>query len=386
MKSRSKYIFIIALMFLCIGICTNRAIVCRAASDQSSILQTVKKDGWDMKNMRYYKNGKYLTGFKKIASRYYYFNKKGKAATGWKSINGKKFYFKKAGGAGVKGSALTGLSKVKGKKYFFSKRGVMQTGWKSINGKKYYFRKAGDTGIKGSALTGMVNIKGKLYYFDLHGVMRKGFITIGNKTYYFSASGAAISGWITYGTYCYYFDPVTKVCAKNTVVDGYKVDAGGRSKTRYTVRRLAYQLTNNTMSNNRKIEVLFDYVTTNSWDYKRTYEHMAPNWVWYKGWTDDFAYDLISTGHGNCYRYSSVFGYLVKEACGYEVCVYCGSAPALRGGTTPHGWTTVKINGKWYYFDPDLYKFGTKSANYYYRELTVSSRYYQPSAVCTELQ
>lgn len=386
MKKKFKYMFIIALMFLCVGICTNKTLKCQAESDTSDIIQDNKNDGWDMETMRYYKNGNYLIGLKKINDQYYYFDKQGKAVTGWKNVDGKKFYFKKTGETGVKGSALTGLSQIKGKKFFFNKRGIMQTGWKRINGKKYYFKKSGSSGVKGSMTTGIIKINRKLYYFDSHGVMKKGFKTIGKKTYYFTTSGAAASGWITSGSYCYYFNPVTKVCAKNKVVDGYKVDNKGRSKTRYAVRKLVAKLTNNKMSNSKKIKVLFDYVTTNSWGYKRTYEHMTPGWKWYKGWTDDFAYDLISTGHGNCYRYASVFGYLVKEACGYEVCVYCGTAPALRGGTTPHGWTTVKINGKWYYFDPDLYKFGTRSSGYYYKELTKSSRYYQPNAACTKLQ
>lgn len=75
-------------------------------------------------------------GWKKIGSKYYYFNSKHKYVTGWKTISGKKYYFNSVG------VRQKGWLTLNGAKYYL-KSGVMQTGLVTIGGKKYYFAKNG---------------------------------------------------------------------------------------------------------------------------------------------------------------------------------------------------------------------------------------------------
>lgn len=63
---------------------------------------------------------------------------------------------------------------------------------------------------------------------------------------------------------------------------------------------------------------------------------------------NELAEYIMTRGHGVCYHYASLTYYLLKEA-GYEALIihgYRNSDNAL------HYWTMVKVNGKWYHFDP----------------------------------
>ena len=181
----------------------------------------------------------------------------------------------------------------------------------------------------------------------------------------------------------YYFRNGVKL--RNCVADGYKLDSQGRSETRDLVRSLVNSCTNKSMSNNQKIQAIFNWLRTNRWGYTRTYEHVYPSWVWYSGWQDDFAKQCIKNKSGNCYRYAAVFGYMVKEATGYPVRVYRGVTKATRGGTTPHGWTTVKIGGTWYAYDVDLAKFSSNSSIYYRTPYSITSQSIHRQGVAVNL-
>ena len=179
-------------------------------------------------------------------------------------------------------------------------------------------------------------------------------------------------GWVTVNGASYYFRDGVRLT--NTVADGYKLDSQGRSTTRDMVRSLVASCTTENMSNSQKIQAIWNWMRNNSWGYARTYEHIYPSWRWYSGWQDDFARQCINNKAGNCFRYAAVFGYMVKEATGYQVRVYHGMTKATRGGTTPHGWTTVKIGGTWYAYDIDLAKFSSNSSIYYHTPYSVTSR------------
>ena len=54
------------------------------------------KNGWytyASKNKRYYKDGQYLTGMRKVQGKIYYFSPKGFMKTGWIKYNNKKYYY-----------------------------------------------------------------------------------------------------------------------------------------------------------------------------------------------------------------------------------------------------------------------------------------------------
>ena len=218
-------------------------------------------------------------------------------------------------------------------------------------------------------------MKKALYYFGSNGkAVKNRFQKVGSARYYFGSNYQAASGWITVKASCYYLDKISHKLKTNTVYDGYKLDANGSSKTRYQIRKLVDQHTSKSMTKNQKIRALFQWLTGNSYTYTRTYEHALSSWKWYQGWTDDFASQLMTNCSGNCFRYAALLGYLFKEATGYEVKIFHGSTPSRSGGTTPHGWVTVKIGGTEYAFDPDLYKFSSKKAIYYYSPYSVTKR------------
>lgn len=94
------------------------------------------------------------------------------------------------------------------------------------------------------------------------------------------------------------------------------------------------------------VRSLYNYMI-NATEYKRTYETPTGNW------TPGYAYECLTTGKGNCYRYAAAYAYLLKAA-GYESRVAYGNIHAARGGLTPHGWTEVNLNGVWYIVDCEM--------------------------------
>ena len=70
------------------------------------------KNGWyeyGTKNKKYFKDGQYLTGMRKIHGGVYYFSPKGFMKTGWIKYNNKKYYF------GSNGIRYSGVKKISGK-------------------------------------------------------------------------------------------------------------------------------------------------------------------------------------------------------------------------------------------------------------------------------
>lgn len=132
----------------------------------NSILSGKEKvtDGWehDGEVWRYWKNGKMVTGWQKIAGDWYFFTADGVMLTGWLSYKDKWYYLKPA-----HGEMVTGWYKVKGKWYWFKDSGAMVSEkWKKWNGKWYYLSGSGAM-IAGKT----VEIKGKKYTFDEKGAL-----------------------------------------------------------------------------------------------------------------------------------------------------------------------------------------------------------------------
>ena len=154
----------------------------------------------------------------------------------------------------------------------------------------------------------------------------------------------------------YYYASSAGTLATDTVVQGYRLDAEGKSVTKYRINEYVKQHTNSSMTNQQKIDALYNWILRNDMVYIRSYEHTRADWEWVDGWIDDFATSQMDNWGGNCYRYSSFLGMLIREATGLEVKVYQGKTPAAAGGLTYHGWPAVKQNGVWYIYDVELQK------------------------------
>ena len=124
------------------------------------------------------------------------------------------------------------------------------------------------------------------------------------------------------------------------------------------------------MSNDAKLKQLFMWVVNNC-NYQRRYDFTGAT-----GWWETYAYDMLTTRRGNCYGYAAAYAYLAKKATGYEVRVGWGQTPASAGGLTPHGWCEININGTWYIFDPDLYKFVAQYTYYYRTHQEMAGNYF----------
>lgn len=176
------------------------------------------------KNGYYLENNRKASGLKRVDKYYYYFSN-GKPLKGkWKTVGRSKYYFDK------NGRAITGLRRLNGKLYYFNSKGAMlKSSWKTVKNRKYYFGKYGfavtglkkvgknyylfksdgslytNTGIinynkkkyllvKGKVRLGLQNYKGGLYYFTTKG-MHTGWKTIKGTKFYFSpSSGRAYKG------------------------------------------------------------------------------------------------------------------------------------------------------------------------------------------------
>ena len=137
------------------------------------------------------------------------------------------------------------------------------------------------------------------------------------------------------------------------MIEGYKLDSNGKSTTKYRIIQFVKQYTKSSMTEQEKIDALYDWVLNNDMEYFRTYEHVKADWVWKDCWVDDMAASLMDKWGGNCYRFNAFMGMLIREATGLQVTVYHGNTP----NGDPHGWATVCQDGEWYVYDVELQKF-----------------------------
>ena len=105
-------------------------------------------------------------------------------------------------------------------------------------------------------------------------------------------------------------------------------------------------ITTEDMTQDEKRLACYEYIIETT-SYVRTYESPEGDW------TKEYAYDVLALQQGNCFRYAAAFAYMCREL-GYEVKVCTGEVSARAGGTTPHGWVVLTIDGVEYLCDPDL--------------------------------
>ena len=128
--------------------------------------------------VRYYIDGEYVTGLRKIGKTTYLFNKDGYRQTGWHVVGGKHMYFNTKNGG-----RWTGLRKIGKTTYLLASNGGKLYGWHRLGGKEFYF----DPKHGGGMITGKR--------------------VIGKTTYLLSRSKGKLTGWHVLGGNKYYFDP-----------------------------------------------------------------------------------------------------------------------------------------------------------------------------------
>ncbi|MCD8077927.1 MAG: hypothetical protein LUE63_06080 [Lachnospiraceae bacterium] len=337
-----------------------------------------------------------LQGIVKDESGFSYYYIDGTMQTGWQTIDGNTYYFrKKASETEPKGAMMTGLRKIGGSKYYFKASGKMLTGWKTIDGSRYYFKS------NGKMVTGWKTIDENRYYFKASGKMVTGWKTIDNNRFYFSSKGKMATGWKTINGKTYYFKKKTgKTLPKGAMltglrkINGYKyyfsakgvmqtnrivgsktegyyyVDDNGKVITSKEIKlavKFVVAHTDNDWSASKKLKTCFNYLWKN-YSYKRSYDSANASTL------SGFAVNMFTTKKGNCFRYAASFACIAKVL-GYESRVAVGKISSLHGGMTAHGWTEVKVNGKWYICDANMQKNYPSINSYMRTESTYAYRH-----------
>lgn len=94
-------------------------------------------------------------------------------------------------------------------------------GWSLNNGQWYYIDE------NGSKHTSWKSIDGKWYYLDASGIMKKGWQFINDNWYYFDFNGAMRTGWLKNEDGKWYYLYNSGAMAKNTIIDGFKINSSG---------------------------------------------------------------------------------------------------------------------------------------------------------------
>ena len=155
-------------------------------------------------------------GWRQESGNWYYYSNDNRKMTGWVNPDGNWYYLNDSGAMSI------GWKQSGQKWYYFNESGVMIRGWKCLNNVWYYFQ--GD----GSMVSGLKQINGQNYYFNDNGTMVTGFVKINNCSYYFNSDGSMATGWIKVGNDEYYLDKTTGAMVKNSTIDGFKLDEGGK--------------------------------------------------------------------------------------------------------------------------------------------------------------
>lgn len=172
------------------------------------------------------------------------------------------------------------------------------------------------------------------------------------------------SGWYTVNGKTYYFSKKTGALFPSKTIKRKL------SKLEKLCKQIVDKKVKKSDSNNTKLKKLFKYVAWNC-NYKRRTDFSGK-----KGWYRKYAYDMLTTKKGNCYCFAAAFACLAKRATNLPVRVGWGYTPQRSGGLAPHGWCEIKINGTWYVFDPDFYRY-VDNGNFYRKKMKQVKKYYR---------
>jgi len=145
---------------------------------------------------------------------------------------------------------------------------------------------------------------------------------------------------------CFYFDAEGRYTTGDTALDNQ-------------LNALVEQLTDSSMTRDKKLKALYNYCRDNFSYLKRPLVAAGTT-----GWEPEYASAFLSMGKGNCYSFSSLFCLLAREI-GQPAYTVVGG---LGKNASPHGWVEIRLDGTNYMFDPQLewryvHDYGRKSHN-----------------------
>lgn len=312
-------------------------------------------------------DGRILQGMFTSDGRIFMLDENGAAITGIKIIDGSNYYFEK-------GFAAVGEKNIKGELWFFGKDAKGVTGEETVNGKTVYFVDGKSfSGYKdniyyadgvpangtfeidgitytfenGVSHTGYITVDGKKIYY-VNGTVANGFADISGDTYHFD-DGIITYGWCYAGDGYYHLDRTTGILAKNTTVDGIRVDKNGKAdntyynnekiKTFIRARDIVNKITLPSDTVSEKKLKCFRWVMSFSY---RQYRLVGAS-MKITGWEMLFANDIFINGSGCCGSTSAAFAFLAVE-CGCQDVYFCDDGVSTDG----HAWVTMEGNNRVY--------------------------------------
>ncbi len=123
-------------------------------------------------------------------------------------------------------------------------------------------------------------------------------------------------------------------------------------------KQIVAQITNGSMTKAQKLRACYEYIVKNgsysaAANIPLTKSGYDPRHVPLKtGWQYAQGELMLSEHKGVCYTFAGGFAALAN-AVGYDATVVAGECASRSGGTTPHGWVEIVINGVRYVYDPD---------------------------------
>ena len=173
-----------------------------------------------------------LTGWKKHAGFWYFYQDTMERAVGWIEDQGRRYYLNESGMMQTGwiqldnvwyylhegGEIAIGWVRLRNDWYYVDAKGVMQVGWQKINGKWYYLHEGGQMATR------WVRVADQWYYLDETGAMQTGWLHRSGFWYYLSESGAMQVGWLQHGGKQYYLHPSGQMATGTLTIDGKTYD------------------------------------------------------------------------------------------------------------------------------------------------------------------
>jgi hypothetical protein len=280
-------------------------------------------------------------------------------SVGWNCINGKWSY------TDSKGEWYSdGVYNIDDKRYCFDSDGFLVIGIHKVDKKLFYFSESGNSPENGLGVLAKYNgwkkLGSKIFYFNADYSPVTGWKDISKERYFFSANGVLKTGWKKIGKYKYFFKVSGKLGRKGRLVKnriagnkklGYAyVDFNGRRVTTKAIilaTKFVLKHTSIKKSKAKKLRACFNYLWRH-YPYKRVYGLPTA-----KTLSEKYAGFMLKNKKGNCFCYGAAFA-CVAKVIGYKSRMGSGLIAAAGGGMTVHGWTEVKMGGKWYMCDPDM--------------------------------
>lgn len=198
---------------------------------------------------------------------------------------------------------------------------------------------------------------GKVYCQAADGSYVYGVQEVDGKTYYFPEDGVLQYGWNDFGDQISFVKRDFSIVT-NAVVEGAQIDENGNALTPVTeaydpteestmtdvafyeeIQSLIDSITTDDMTNVEKLRAVYDYEIAN-------FSYLRNPAIPSGDWTTTYAQEILSTGRGNCFRYTAVFAYCAR-ALGYDVRIVTGYV-----NDSPHGLPVLTIDGTDYICDP----------------------------------